>query len=307
MDPVPAWKHYFTAHSITEALEALSDGPAPALPVAGGTDLLLELQQGGHEPVATLVDLSRVPELHCLEVRGPSLFIGAAVPVGEVACSALVKRHAQAVAEACGLIGGPQVRNTATLGGNVAHALPAADGMIALLAHAAEAEIALKDGGGIRLRQAPLASLFRGPGQSALETGKEILTGFSLRLAQRGQASAFGRVMRPQGVALPILNVAVWLEREELSVRDIRIAVGPAGPVPQRAVPVEAVLRGAEFDEATRGELLARAGKAWRGEMRFRTSPMRATSAYRSHLSAILFERVFTAAWDRAGLGAEIL
>src|SRR5574338_1188901 len=139
---MPAWNHYYRAKSIEDAVEAMRRSQGLVRPIAGGTDLLLEIQQGRHAQIDTLVDVSAIPELRCLEIRGSELFIGAGVPVGELAQAPLVIKHAQAVAEACGLIGGPQVRNTATLGGNVAHALPAADGMISLVALDAEVEIA---------------------------------------------------------------------------------------------------------------------------------------------------------------------
>ena len=108
--------------------------------IAGGTDLLLEIQHGIQPPVDSLVDVCNIPELNVLEVRGEDIFIGAAVPLSEIISSSLVNDHGQALVEACSQIGGPQVRDTATLGGNVAHALPAADGTVALLALAAQAE-----------------------------------------------------------------------------------------------------------------------------------------------------------------------
>jgi carbon-monoxide dehydrogenase medium subunit len=132
------------------------------------------------------------------------------------------------------------VRNVATLGGNVAHALPAADGTIALLALDATAEIVSLEG----RRRVPMEQLFAGPGQSTLQPRGEILVGFLLQRRGPGQASAFRRVMRPQGVAIAILNTAIWLERQEGCIRDIRIAVGPAGPTPFRARQTEATLRG---------------------------------------------------------------
>ena len=131
------WSQYLIPKTIDEALQALASAAGPARPVAGGTDLLLELQQGrppAGQAIHTLVDITNIDELHCLEVRGSELFIGAAVPVREITESALIRKHALALSEACGLIGGPQVRNTATLGGNVPHSLPAADGTIGLVA-----------------------------------------------------------------------------------------------------------------------------------------------------------------------------
>ncbi len=292
------WNYYYIARSLIDAFQALSASSGPARSVAGGTDLLLDLQQGHHPPLDTLVDITLIPELSCLEVRGGELFIGAAVPVSQLTELLLVLTHAQALAEACGLIGGPQVRNVATLGGNVAHALPAADGMIALLALDAQADVAAahEGGAGYQVRRVPLLSLFRGPGQSTLIPDREILLGFSLPLTHSGQASAFHRVMRPQGVALPIINLAVWLAREGQHVLDVRIAVGPAGPTPQRAHAVEACLKGADFDEAG----LACARQVWRESMRFRTSPQRATAEYRHHLSGYLLEEVLQSAWARS-------
>ncbi len=288
------WKHYHIAESIPDALAALISSPSPVSLVAGGTDLLLELDQGHRAPVASLVDVTRIPELTRLEIQDGQLFIGAAVPVSTVSASRLVREHAQAVAEGCDLIGGPQVRNAATLGGNVAHALPAADGMIGLVALDSIALVADKDG----IHPRSMLSLFRGPGQSTLEPGKELLVGFQTSLGQTDQASAFKRIMRPQGVALPILNLAVWLERDESRIRKIRVAIGPAGPTPQRAGAVEEFLTNVDFNPAN----LAGASTILRATMRFRTSPFRASAEYRYHIIESLFIDTITTAWERSGM-----
>jgi carbon-monoxide dehydrogenase medium subunit len=214
------------------------------------------------------------------------------VPVRDVTESALVIEHAAAVSEACGLIGGPQVRNTATLGGNVAHALPAADGMIALVAMDTQVEIADHSG----RRRVPILSIFQGPGKSTLLPKHEILTGFYLPLCTAGQGSAFSRVMRPQGVALPILNMAVWLSRTGSRIADLRVAVGPAGPTPQRARAVEDFLRGEIYSTLK----VEAAQTLWYSSMRYRTTAMRSTAQYRYHLSSILLEDVMETAWQRA-------
>jgi carbon-monoxide dehydrogenase medium subunit len=286
------WNRYHIAESLEDALAALRDAPGSACPVGGGTDLLLEIQQGHRPAVDTLVDLTRIPELTRLELREDYLFIGAGVPVSRIATHPLVWQHAAAVCEACALIGGPQVRNTATLGGNVAHALPAADGMIALVTMDAEAEIAAPDG----LRRAPILTLFRGPGQTALDLSKEFLVGFRVPARKVGEGCGFSRVMRPQGVALPILNMAAWLQRDGERIADIRIAVGPAGPQPQRAKPVEDFLRDRIYSPRT----LEAADEIWHTSMRFRSSPQRASSAYRYHLSGLLFQEVMDKAWQRS-------
>ncbi len=285
------WQQYLRPTTINEALSALNSAPGPVLPIAGGTDLLLDLEQGRHPPIHTLVDITRVKEMRPIEIRGNELFVGAAVPHSQIVISPPVRQHAQALVEGCDLIGGPQVRNVATLGGNVAHALPAGDGTVALMALAAQVEIAGRTG----LRRIPLGDLFLSPGKSIL-TPDELLVGFYLPLRKKNQASAFQRVMRPQGVALPILNVAIWLERDGDRLVDAHIAVGPAGPKPWRAVSAEAVLRDRDMDD----RLIAPALEALLLEAKFRSSPQRASADYRRHLVKVLFHDTLQTAWRRA-------
>jgi len=286
------WKNYHLAHSVNDALQALVNASGSASLIAGGTDLLLDLQQGRQPPVDTLVDVTAVDEMKVLEIREDQLFVGASVPLNQIVRSELIQEHAQALIEACGLIGGPQVRNTATLGGNVGHALPAADGTIALIALAAQAEIA--DLKGRRIQ--PLESLFLGPGKSALQAGRELLVGFYLPLCAPGTASAFRRVMRPQGVALPILNMAAWVKRQNNFFIDLHIAVGPSGPIPKRIRAAEEVLCGKPLTTAS----FAQAIEALLNTVHYRTSPRRASSEYRRHLSKSLLEETLWAAWQRA-------
>ncbi len=260
--------------------------------VSGGTDLLLEIQQEHRAPVETLIDVTNIPELNSIDIRGDRLFIGAAVPLKMVSSSPLVQQHAMALAESTGQIGGPQVRAVGTLGGNVGHALPAGDGAISLLALDAQAEVATAMGS----RRVPLAQLYKGPGISTLEIGKEIIVGFDIGLQQSGQSSAFSRVMRPQGVALPVINMAAWLEVSDEKISQARLAIGPAGPVITRAVDVESFLIGKKLTEET----LTEAKQVLHKCIKFRSSPLRATSGYRDHLAEVLLKRVLFTAYERA-------
>ncbi|MGD8403097.1 MAG: FAD binding domain-containing protein [Anaerolineales bacterium] len=285
------WQQYLRPTSVSEAVTALTSGPGPALPLAGGTDILLDLQQGRHSPVHTIVDLTEIPEMKLLEIRDERLFIGGGVPLSRIARDPLVATHAQALIEACDLVGGPQVRNVATLGGNVAHALPAADGTIALMSLEAEAEVANAEGA----RFLPLPQLFLGPGKSSLKPG-EIIVGFYVSQQKSGQASCFKRIMRPQGVALPIINLAVWLERDGDTINRIRLAVGPGGAVPFRARKLEAAIAGKPYSDEAYNSML----DALVAEVSFRTSAMRATSEYRYHLVKSLLKDTLATAWELA-------
>ena len=286
------WQEFRQPSSISEAITDLVTAPAPAVPIAGGTDLLLDMRQGRHNPAQTLIDLTRVPEMNLIETRDGFLYIGACVAISRIISNSMVQINAQALIEACDLIAGPQVRNTATLGGNVAHALPAADGTIAMVALDAIAEIANQDG----LHQVHFKELFLGPGKSAIDKSSELIAGFYVPLLRENQASAFKRIMRPQGVALPILNCAVWIERNEEIIVDVRISVGPGGPVPFRATNAEGFLRKRTFDY----DLLNQAVDQILSQGSFRTSPRRATSEYRKHILVDLFKETFIEAWQRA-------
>ena len=286
------WQEYLRPTNLAQALRAFAEAPHPILPIAGGTDLLLDLEQGRHAPVHTLLDVTSIAEMTVLEVRGKELFVGAAVPVNAIVLDPLTIEHARSLTEACNLIAGPQVRNVATLGGNVAHALPAADGTIALLALDAQAEIASTTG----IRRGPFRELFLGPGKSSLKHGEELLVGFYLPLRNDKQASCFKRIMRPQGVALPILNCAVWLARENDVTTDIRIAVGPGGGTPFRATQAEDILRGQPFN----GETFNASLEAMLAQAQFRNSARRASADYRRHIVCGLFKDVIETAWQRA-------
>jgi CO/xanthine dehydrogenase FAD-binding subunit len=286
------WQEYLRPTNLSQALKAFAEASVPILPIAGGTDLLLDLEQGRHSPVHILLDVTSIEEMTELEVRGDELFVGAAVPVNRIVLDPLAGAHAQALTEACNLIAGPQVRNVATLGGNVAHALPAADGTIALLALNAQAEVAGLSG----TRRIPFKELFLGPGKSSLKHGQELLVGFYAPLSKNGQASCFKRIMRPQGVALPIINLAIWLERRGDVISQIRIAVGPGGPTPWSGTEAEKALIGKPMSEETFNAAL----DALLSQVGFRSSPRRASSDYRRHIVTGLFKDVLETAWDRA-------
>jgi len=289
---MPWWNSYHIANNLEDALSWLDNAAGEACILAGGTDLLLDLQQERHPPVELLVDVTRISEMNLLELHGDELFVGAALPLNKLIASPLIKKHAQALLEAGSLIGGLQVRNTATLGGNVAHALPAADGAIALLALDAQVEVASLSS----RKHLPLGELYLGPGRSALDPKREIIVGFYMQTQRRDQASAFKRVMRPQGVAIAILNLAVWIERAGETVHDVRIAIGPSGLAPRRALSAEKVLKGKQLDTTS----IELARLALLEEISFRTSPHRATQQYRRHMAGILLEETLTTAWRRA-------
>jgi CO/xanthine dehydrogenase FAD-binding subunit len=294
------WSHYHLARSVQEALDLLAQYQGRAQLVAGGTDLLLDIQQGNHPPLEALIDITRVSELTTIERQGDALLVGAAATHSAIEADPALRHHATCLVEGCGLIGGPQVRNVATLGGNVAHAMPAADGTLALVTLRAEAEVASVSG----RRWLPITDLFVGPGQSRIDPSRELLTRFRFASTGANEGSAFKRIMRPQGVALPILGCAAWvrLDSDRRRFAELAVSLGPIGPVPGRAISIEAALIGQPADDA---HIEAAALQAKR-EMKPRTSKYRATAEYRTEMIELLINNALKLAVTRAFTGEAV-
>jgi carbon-monoxide dehydrogenase medium subunit len=291
------WTYYHVPGTVEEALSLLAHYRGTARVVAGGTDLLLEMRQGHQPAVEALVDITRIHELTRIEQADGGIIIGAGVTHAQIAASDLLIKKATCLAESCGVVGGPQVRNVATLGGNVVNALPAADGTTSLMVLDAEAEV-WQDG---KRCWVALPRLFAGPGESLLDPTRDLLLAFRFKPCEALEGTAFKRVMRPQGVALPIMACAVWvhLGSDESTLEDVRICVGPVAPRPMRAFEVEEVLRGVHFGEDT----LDRAVKVARDRLHPRASKYRATAEYRVEMMEMLLKRAIPLAVQRARSG----
>ncbi len=285
------FREYLQAGSLDEALALLADKENAAL-VAGGTDLLLELRQGRHPFVERLIDVSGISGIQSIIREGDWIKIGAGVTHKQIISSELLQEHASCVVEGCGLIGGPQVRNVATIGGNVAHALPAGDGTISLLALDTEVELVTSQGSSWQ----PLIDIFAGPGKVNFDRHQTIVAGFRFAARSQNEGSAFHRVMRPQGVAIAILNMAAWVRIIDGKIDQVRIACGPAGPKPFRAYQTEKYLAGKNWNESSFKE----AAGILAGEVSLRTSAHRATKEYRHHLLPVLLQKVMDLAVERA-------
>jgi CO/xanthine dehydrogenase FAD-binding subunit len=254
--------------------------------IGGGTDLLLEIQQGSRPPVEAMVDPGRIAGLSSIALDGDHIVIGCGVTHSQIIVDENIIQHGTCLAEGCGVIGGPQVRNVGTLAGNVAHALPAADGTIALLA--LDGEIELAEAGGTRW--IPLQAAFLGPGKSVIDHHRALLTRLRFKATAADEGSAFYRVMRPQGVALPMIAMAARLRLDEQEhIASVRISIGPAGPVPYLAEPAMKMLIGCPASR----EQFSKAAEAVLAEISLRSSKYRATREYRTemirtHLPALL-------------------
>ena len=290
------WNNYHTPQSIEEAIRWLDYYDGQAQVIGGGTDLLLEIQQGQRPAVEAMVDTSQITGLNRITIEDDRIVIGCAVTHTQIAHDERIIRHGTCLVEGCGVIGGPQVRNVATLAGNVAHALPAGDGTIALLALDGEIEVSAAGDS----RWMPLQDAFLGPGKSAIDHNRALLTRLRFQPTGPRGGSAFYRVMRPQGVALPMIAMAVCMQIDDRdNISGVRVALGPAGPVPYLAEPAMEVLRGGPA--VTRQ--YERAVQAVLASIQLRNSKYRATQEYREEMIRTHLPRILARAAERARSG----
>jgi carbon-monoxide dehydrogenase medium subunit len=294
------WEKYHTPSSIEEAVSLLKHYNGAARIIAGGTDLLVEMRDQGHDPIPALVDITSVKELQHIQQVGDEIIIGAGVTHSQIVQSEVLAARGTCLVESCGVVGGPQVRNVATLGGNVAHALPAGDGTTSLVALDATAEI-IKDG---KQKTVPIREMYLGPANSLLDPTRDILLRFRFALVGEREGSAFKRIMRPQGVALPILGCAVWVRLNESRERyaAVRICLAPVAATPIRAEAVESALVGMPTDD----DAIEKAGFVALQTLHPRTSKYRATADYRQEMIVVLLRRTLPLAVQRARTGQAI-
>src|SRR3989304_4866284 len=181
------WETYLTPISLTETLDMLSRGRGQARIVAGATDLILELERGARVGVRSLIDITRLPALDHIRLddRGWG-HLGPLVTHNQVAGSALIQERASALARACWEVGAPQIRNRATVAGNVITASPANDSITPLMA--LDASVSLRSLRGER--QVPLAEFYTGVRKTVLQPD-EMLVEISFAAPPAGTRSTF--------------------------------------------------------------------------------------------------------------------
>jgi CO/xanthine dehydrogenase FAD-binding subunit len=281
---------YRRPRTLAEAAALLEESGADGAPLAGGTDLLVELRNGDRTP-AMVVDLKGVVELTpSIELVDGHLRFGANTTLTAVEGSGTVRAGFPALAEAAATVGSVQIRNRATLAGNICHASPAADTPPALLVYGAEVTIAGPDS----TRRLPLSEFFLGPGITALGLG-ELVTGVELPLPSRPSGAAFGRVTRRRGVDLATVNVACQVD----AAGHTRMACGAVGPRPFLVSDHSGTLADPGASDAAKAALLR--------ELLSRASPIsdvRASRDYREAMLEVLGLRLLRACALQLSAGA---
>lgn len=276
--------------SWSEALE-MKEAHPEAMPLAGGTDVMVEINLDHHRPQA-IIDLTRVAELTQWGRDGPLLRVGAGVTYARLIDE--LGGRLPGLAMASRTVGSPQIRNRGTVGGNLGTASPAGDAHPPLLASDALVEVASTSGA----RRIPVREFFTGPKRNAMRKD-ELISAFLVEPARGPQQ--FSKVGTRNAMVIAVCSFALALD---VTGRRVGTGIGSAGPTPLRAVEAETFIQGV-FDEQALwekpGELPASAAGRFGELVAAAAKPIddvRGTAAYRRRALSVLARRCLTWAWD---------
>jgi xanthine dehydrogenase FAD-binding subunit len=282
---------YHKAHTIQEAIVLLAENPG-AIPIAGGTDVLVRLRKGDLT-ACHLVDIHDMPELKGVTLADGAIVIGAATTFTEVTEDAIVRSHIPVLAEGAASVGGPQVRNMGTVGGNICNGAPSADTAAPLLV--LNAVVKLHGPGGAR--EVPLSEFYRGPG-TVDKRPDEIVTSLCIAAAEyHGWSACYHKYSMRGAMDIATIGCAAACTLDGDRVAELRLAYTVAGPTPLRCWKTEEKARGAVADAS----LLATIRQSVLSDLAPRDS-WRASKAFREQIITTLAERVTREALIRNGV-----
>lgn len=286
---------YARPTTIDELLDLLSTHGSAARLLAGGTDLLVRLRLG-HIAPDVVIDVKRVGDLRADIIDVPTditaehgqvaaLRIGARALMADIAADRRVRRHFPALVDAARVVGSVQIRNRATLAGNICNASPAADTAPALLVYRAIVNITGRRGS----RRVAVEDFLTGPGRTVLN-GEEIVTSIDLPIPAHGTGAAFGRVTRRYGVDLASVNLCCLVT----AAGETRFAFGAVGPRPFLVRDESGALADRRTRAVARDEILQTLT-----QQATPISDVRADRDYRLAMLAVMSRRALAAALDR--------
>jgi carbon-monoxide dehydrogenase medium subunit len=286
---------YFEPKTISEALSLLAKFGDQAKVIAGGTDVMVDIKY--REEPGCLVNIKRIPGLAAIQENGAGLRIGPLVTIREIEASSVVRERLPLLWEASHQFASLQIRNTATIGGNICRASPSGETLAPLLVLEARAKLALSDGE----KTEAFSSFFQGPGMTSLGfTG--LLTGIEIPYPEKSSRGVYLKhaVRGPMDIAMVSVAVLLTPDATNANLKDVRIGLGAVAPTPILATKAEALLRGKTLSAA----MVQEAGQIAASE----SSPItdqRSSAEYRRWIVEALTRRGLEQCW-KAVTGKEV-
>ena len=277
---------YHKPPTIEDALRLKSEKKG-AVYVAGGTDVMVQIKNREILPSA-LISLRNIPDLARIEINGGAR-IGALTTIADITRHPTLSQSFPILMEAARRIGSVQIRNVATIGGNLCNCSPCADMALSLLV--LDAKIRLQSSGATR--EVPIDDFFRGPGESCLQSD-EIMTDILLDRSESSVVSIFKKKGRVK-MDLAVASVAVLLYMEGNLCRKARVAAGSVAPVPLRLLKVEELLEGSDLEDKT----IRKAQKIAKDSV-VPITDIRSTETYRREIVGVFVKECLEQAVDRS-------
>lgn len=274
------WQTYYTPTSLEDALRLLAEHGPRAQVIAGGTDLIVELQRGTRT-ADVLIDITRVGGLNRVSMADDRIHVGPNVTHNAAVASSLLAERAYPLALASWWVGTPQLRNRGTIAGNLVTASPANDTIAALWALDARLTLSSADGD----RELSLAEFYKGVRETALKP-EEMMTDISFSALRAHQRGTFAKLALRRVHAISVVNSAVLLSFDQEVVSEARIAMGSVAPTVIRAPEAESALVGRDLNPESieeAADLAARATSC--------IDDIRAGADYRRRVVAVLLRR----------------
>lgn len=271
---------YYKPRTIKEALYHLNKQKNTSI-LAGGTDLVVRLRNQFCAP-SSLIDIKDIGDLNEIKEFSKEVFIGSTVTFYEISKSTVIEKHLPTLKQAAEMMGSPQIRNIATLGGNVQTASPAGDGLVSLFGSEARIELASEIGE----RQIPIENFVTGP-QKTVKRSNELIKGFYIPKG-RWNRQKFFKIGKRNALAISIVNGVIRLCIDyNKTIKDCRIVLGAVAPTPIRIKEAEQMLIGKNYTyEADKKlkEIIQNSIKP--------ISDVRASKEYRKYISAVMCSRL---------------
>ncbi len=281
---ITAIKCYAVPQTLAEITRLLATGNATMF--AGGTDLMLQTRSGIKEFRSVLVNINRVGALKGISRADGFIHIGALTTISEILQSPLLREKAKIMVDTADRFASGQIRNSATVGGNLCNASPAGDMAIPLLLLDAELELGSVSGGNLNRRTLPLDDFFLGPGKTRLDLN-EVLISVRFEVPRGDFVARFEKFGTRPAMDISVVSVGVAGRREDGALRDVRVAFGAAAPIPLRGKKTEAAIEGRLLD----GETISAAARLASEEIS-PISDVRGSAWYRRRLMMTLTGRL---------------